>query len=79
MRSIRRRRPGQWPADDQPANGAFDLAKGRQIEVGLKQAFDGGEWTLAAYRIRKTGLLSRDPLVPGSPGAGGRARPLARY
>ncbi len=27
-------------------------------------AFDGGEWTLAAYRIRKTGLLSRDPLVP---------------
>lgn len=47
-----------------PANGAFDLAKGRQIEVGLKQAFDGGEWTLAAYRIRKTGLLSRDPLVP---------------
>ncbi len=47
-----------------PANGAFDLAKGRQVEVGLKQAFDGGEWTLAAYRIRKTGLLSRDPLVP---------------
>jgi iron complex outermembrane recepter protein len=47
-----------------PANGAFDLAKGRQFEVGMKQAFDGGEWTLAAYRIRKTGLLSRDPLQP---------------
>lgn len=47
-----------------PANGAFDLAKGRQMEVGIKQAFDGGEWTLAAYRIRKTGLLSRDPLLP---------------
>jgi len=47
-----------------PGNGAFDLAEGKQVEVGMKQAFDGGEWTLAAYRIRKTGLLSRDPLDP---------------
>lgn len=47
-----------------PANGVFDLATGKQVEVGMKQAFDGGEWTLAAYRIRKTGLLSRDPLQP---------------
>lgn len=47
-----------------PANGVFDLSKGRQVEVGVKQAFDSGEWTLAAYRIRKTGLLSRDPLDP---------------
>ncbi|WMJ69363.1 TonB-dependent receptor [Stenotrophomonas sp. 24(2023)] len=47
-----------------PANGVFDLSKGRQVEVGVKQAFDRGEWTLAAYRIRKTGLLSRDPLDP---------------
>ncbi len=47
-----------------PGNSHFDLAKGRQLEIGMKQAFDGGEWTLAAYRIRKTGLLSRDPLDP---------------
>ena len=46
------------------ANAAFDLAEGRQLEVGLKQAFARGEWTLATYRIRKTGLLSRDPLDP---------------
>ena len=47
-----------------PGNSTFDLSRGRQVEVGMKQAFDGGEWTLAAYRIRKTGLLSRDPLDP---------------
>ena len=47
-----------------PSNGAFDLSRGKQVEVGFKQGFDGGEWTLAAYRIRKTGLLSRDPLNP---------------
>lgn len=47
-----------------PNNGAFDLSRGKQVEVGFKQGFDGGEWTLAAYRIRKTGLLSRDPLNP---------------
>src|SRR5690606_24594346 len=37
-----------------------------QIEIGLKQAFwEGrGEWTLAAYDIRKTDLLTRDPLDP---------------
>ncbi|MFC3340380.1 TonB-dependent receptor [Paracandidimonas soli] len=49
-----------------PANAAFDMAKGRQVEIGLKQAFwDGrGEWTLAAYHIRKTNLITRDPLDP---------------
>ncbi|QHG85874.1 TonB-dependent receptor [Xanthomonas sp. NCPPB 1638] len=47
-----------------PGNAAFDLSRGRQVEVGFKQGFDRGEWTLAAYRIRKTGLLSRDPLDP---------------
>ncbi len=46
-----------------PANAAFDLSRGRQIEIGLKQAFwqGDGEWTLAAYHIRKTDLLARDP------------------
>ena len=45
-----------------PSNASFDLSRGKQIEVGLKQNFmDGrGEWTLAAYEIRKTNLLSRD-------------------
>ncbi|GAA5231713.1 TonB-dependent receptor [Verticiella sediminum] len=49
-----------------PANADFDLAKGRQVEVGLKQAFwqGRGEWTLAAYRIRKSGLLTRDAADP---------------
>ncbi len=45
------------------ANADFDLATGRQIEVGVKQSFWGGrgEWTLAAYDIEKKNLLSRDP------------------
>lgn len=45
------------------ANAQFDLATGRQIEVGVKQSFwDGlGEWTLAGYDIVKKDLLSRDP------------------
>ena len=49
-----------------PANADFDMAKGRQAEIGLKQSFwDGrGEWTLAAYQIRKTNLISRDPADP---------------
>jgi iron complex outermembrane receptor protein len=45
---------------------AFDLAKGRQIEIGLKQEILGGrgEWTAAFYDIEKRNLLSRDPLNP---------------
>lgn len=48
------------------ANSKFDLSTGKQLEVGLKQAFWGqrGEWTLAAYEIRKNNLLARDPLNP---------------
>jgi len=44
----------------------FELATGKQVEVGVKQAFWGrrGEWTLAAYEIRKNNLLSRDPVNP---------------
>lgn len=46
-----------------PANSQFEMATGQQIEVGLKQEFwqDKGEWTLAAYQIKKSDLLSRDP------------------
>jgi iron complex outermembrane receptor protein len=49
-----------------PANQDFDLSTGRQVEVGAKQAFwDGkGEWTLAAYRIVKNGLVTRDVSDP---------------
>lgn len=49
-----------------PANGAFDMAKGRQIEVGLKQSFwqARGEWTLSAYHLSKSNLLTRDALNP---------------
>jgi iron complex outermembrane receptor protein len=45
----------------------FDLATGRQIEVGVKQSFwrGRGEWTLAAYDIVKKKLLTQDPANPG--------------
>jgi len=49
-----------------PANSGFDMSQGKQIEIGLKQNFwhGKGEWTLAAYHIRKSGLLTRDPDDP---------------
>ncbi|ACL56406.1 TonB-dependent receptor [Methylobacterium nodulans] len=45
----------------------FDLATGRQVEVGAKGIFAGGrgEWTLAAYHIAKDNLLVPDPDRPG--------------
>lgn len=48
------------------ANAAFDASTGRQFEVGIKQSFwEGkGDWTLAAYRITKNNLLTRDPANP---------------
>lgn len=44
----------------------FQLATGKQTEIGVKQSFwDGrGEWTLAAYEIVKTGLTIPDPSNP---------------
>lgn len=44
----------------------FDLTTGRQIEIGFKQllADRRGAWSVAAYRIEKHKLLSRDPLDP---------------
>lgn len=49
-----------------PANADFDMARGRQVEIGLKQGFWGGrgEWTLASYRIGKTNLITRDASDP---------------
>lgn len=48
------------------ANSAFELATGRQIEVGMKQSFWGGrgEWTVALYDIVKNNLTARDPDNP---------------
>ncbi|MQA28432.1 MAG: TonB-dependent receptor plug domain-containing protein [Luteitalea sp.] len=47
-----------------PAEQAFDLTPGRQVEAGVKQSLwsGRGEWTLAAYRIVKEKLLVPDPL-----------------
>ena len=49
-----------------PANKDFELSTGRQVEIGLKQTFwdDKGQWTLAAYHIRKNNLVTRDPNDP---------------
>ena len=48
------------------ANKNFDLATGKQVEIGVKQSFWGGrgEWTLAGYEIVKNNLLARDPNIP---------------
>ncbi|GJD50178.1 Metal-pseudopaline receptor CntO [Methylobacterium crusticola] len=48
------------------AQAQFALAKGEQVEAGVKGLFAGGrgEWTLAAYRIVKTDLLVPDPDRP---------------
>lgn len=48
------------------ANSKFDLSTGKQFEIGVKQSFwqKKGEWTLAAYNIKKNNLLSRDSLNP---------------
>ena len=49
-----------------PQQQLFDLARGRQVEVGYKAAFLDGkaEFTLAAYHIRKRDLLVADVLAP---------------
>lgn len=49
-----------------PSNKNFDLSTGKQWEIGVKQQFwgDQGEWTLAAYRIVKNGLVTRDVADP---------------
>ncbi len=49
-----------------PANSAFKLSTGKQLEVGLKQSFwdKRGDWTLAVYEIKKNNLLTRDTTDP---------------
>lgn len=67
---------GQFGTATDPLSGAlalpngsvsFDLTRGRQLEFGAKGALPSirGEWTVAAYRIEKRNLLSRDPDNPG--------------
>lgn len=48
------------------AQSSFALSTGRQYEIGIKHIFWGGrgQWTLAAYDIVKTRLLTSDPLIP---------------
>ena len=42
------------------------LTQGKQIELGAKGALPSvrGEWTVSAYRIQKTDILSRDAVSP---------------
>jgi iron complex outermembrane receptor protein len=44
------------------ASAKFELATGKQAEIGVKQSFWGGrgEWTLAGYQIVKNNLLAQD-------------------
>jgi iron complex outermembrane receptor protein len=48
------------------SQASFDLSTGKQVEIGYKrQLADGrGAWTVAAYRIEKNKLLSRDANDP---------------
>lgn len=45
------------------SRAAFDLARGKQVEVGIKRSLweDQADVTLSAYRIVKNKLLTRDP------------------
>lgn len=55
------------------ANSSFDLTKARQGEVGIKQTFwnNRAEWTLAAFKIVKKDIITRDPLTPAISVQGG--------
>jgi iron complex outermembrane receptor protein len=55
--------PVTSPISISESNKDFDLATGRQYEVGLKQQFLGGrgEYTLAYFDIEKEDILSRRP------------------
>lgn len=48
------------------SQASFDLSTGKQVEVGYKRLLTEGHgaWTVAAYRIEKSKLLSRDVSDP---------------
>ena len=47
-------------------NAAFDLSKGKQTEIGLKQSLLDGklDYTASLYSIKLTNVLSRDTALP---------------
>ena len=47
-------------------NAAFDLSKGKQTEVGLKQSLMDGkfDYTVSVYQIKLKNILSRDSTTP---------------
>ncbi len=52
-----------------PGGGtAYDLTRGRQVEVGAKGSVPSlrGDWTVALYQIQKSDLLSRDASNPNT-------------
>lgn len=55
------------------ANRGFDLTRARQTEIGVKQSLDAlhGEWTAAAFHIRKDDIITRDPVAPSVSVQGG--------
>lgn len=66
---------GQYGTGTDPLSGslslpnnsnAFDLTKGRQVEVGAKGSLPSfkAEWTVAVYQVEKRNLLSRNPDNP---------------
>jgi iron complex outermembrane receptor protein len=48
------------------ANSAFELSKGEQTEIGIKQSLFGGklDYTLAVYQIKLNNILTRDSTTP---------------
>ncbi|MCS4509907.1 TonB-dependent receptor [Xylophilus ampelinus] len=66
---------GQYGTGTDPLSGslslpngsdAYDLTRGRQLEVGAKGSVPAvrGEWTVALYQLQKRDILSREPLDP---------------
>jgi len=55
------------------ANRDFTLSEGRQFEVGIKQQLANklGEWTLAAFDIKKDDIITRNPNRPAISVQGG--------
>ncbi|HTR00014.1 MAG TPA: TonB-dependent receptor [Candidatus Acidoferrum sp.] len=53
--------PVSSPISINAASANFHLSPGRQYEVGLKQQFSGGEYTLAYFDITKKDMVTRLP------------------
>jgi iron complex outermembrane receptor protein len=54
------------------ANATFELSRGTQLEVGMKQSVGSNfEWTLALYQIKLDNILTRDSANPALTVQGG--------